>query len=190
MDSIIQKIFPETKNISKKHLLTYDDEGMWSITLPEDADTISTMIKNDLGNNISIFDGTAGLGGNVLSFAQFFKKVIGIEQCEQRFKLLEKNISVYGYNNITLYNGNCIDYIQSCECDAYFFDPPWGGPEYKKGKEITFKLGDYNLNNIVTILKERNKYVVFKLPTNYDISNFNTFNYKLNKINKYIILTF
>ena len=46
--NIIKKIFPYTE---KYDLLSYDSEGLYSITLPNEADEISSLIKNLLGNN-------------------------------------------------------------------------------------------------------------------------------------------
>jgi hypothetical protein len=40
-NKIISKIFPFSQN---SKMLKYDDEGLWSITLPNDADTISNII--------------------------------------------------------------------------------------------------------------------------------------------------
>ena len=41
--NIITKIFPLTE---KYDLLSYDSEGIYSITLPNDAEEISSLIKN------------------------------------------------------------------------------------------------------------------------------------------------
>jgi hypothetical protein len=70
--NILNKIFPPSENIKN---LGYDSEGLWSITLPQDADTISQIILNENNSDITIIDTTAGLGGNTLSFAKYFKKV-------------------------------------------------------------------------------------------------------------------
>ena len=87
--NILNKIFPPSSN-SKD--LGYDNEGLWSITLPQDADTISQIILNESNSDITIFDGTAGLGGNTISFAKYFKNVIAVEMNKDRFMLLQNNI--------------------------------------------------------------------------------------------------
>ena len=89
--NILNKIFPPSSN-SKD--LGYDNEGLWSITLPQDADTISQIILNESNSDITIFDGTAGLGGNTISFAKYFKNVIAVEMNKDRFMLLQNNIKL------------------------------------------------------------------------------------------------
>ena len=44
---------------------------------------------------LDIFEGTAGLGGNIISFAKNFKSVTGVEHNEQRFEILENNMNSY-----------------------------------------------------------------------------------------------
>lgn len=188
-NSIISKIFPSL-NDDLKTKLKYDTEGLWSITLPEDAEDISKIVKNELGEDKVILDGTSGLGGNVISFSRYFKKVIAVEQNKERFELLKNNVEIYGLKNVELVNDNCINYITN-EYDGYFFDPPWGGPDYKNNKLIKIKLGNYSLKDIINMIKEKNKKTIFiKLPENYDFDEFKNFNYKINKIKNYFLLTF
>jgi len=181
--NIITKIFPYT---DKYDLLSYDSEGLYSITLPSDADEISSLIKNLLGNEITLCDATAGIGGNTISFGKNFKNVISIELCKSRYNILDSNVKVYDLSNVNLINDSCLNKL-NLDCSAYFFDPPWGGPEYKYKKSIRFKLGDLSLIEIVK--KINHKIIFFKLPNNYDLSEFNEFNYNINKIKNYQIIT-
>jgi 16S rRNA G966 N2-methylase RsmD len=177
---ILLKIFPPINDLS---LLNYDNEGLWSITLPSDADTISQIICTELSSNIVIFDGTAGIGGNTISFSKFFKKVIGVELNSDRYHILESNIKAYKLENVELINGNCIDYCINQVIDAYFFDPPWGGPNYKSNTKIRIKLGQFSLLELVQLIKTHNDKMIFiKLPNNYDLEEFILFNYRVIKI--------
>ena len=72
--------------------------------------------------------------------------------------------------------------------DIYFFDPPWGGPNYKKNKNLRLKISDCKLSEIPNRIVLSNKLIVFKLPYNYDFNEFSNFNYKLYKISKYYII--
>jgi hypothetical protein len=183
---IITKIFPPTENYE---LLSYDSEGLYSITLPNDADEISSLIINLLGKEITICDATAGIGGNTISFSKNFKNTISIELCKNRFKILENNVKVYDLLNVNLINDSCLNKL-NLECSAYFFDPPWGGPDYKFKKNIRFKLGDLSLIEIIKKINLNSpKIVFFKLPNNYDLNEFNEFNYNINKIKNYQIIT-
>lgn len=184
--NIITKIFPPIENY---HLLSYDTEGLYSITLPIEANEISSIIFNLLGNNIKICDGTAGIGGNTISFGKKFKNVISIELCKNRFKLLENNVKVYNLLNVELINATCLNYL-NLECSVYFFDPPWGGPEYKIKENVRFKLGEMTLIDIVIKIKSFGQKIIFyKLPNNYDLNEFSEFNYNINKIKNYQLIT-
>lgn len=180
-NEIIKKIFPVTDNYS---LLQYDEEGLWSITHPVDADKISNIIKRELGSNISIMDCTAGIGGNTISFSKFFNKVVSVEMNSNKFSLLKNNIECYLLTNITLINDDCNNVNVNCNC--YFYDPPWGGPNYKNENSIRLKLGNKSLFEIVN----NKKNVFMKLPNNYDLEEFNNFNYKIYKIKNYLLLSF
>ena len=172
----------------------YDEEGLWSLSLPNDANKISKIILNEFGKNIVILDGTAGLGGNVISFCNYFSYVFGIEINNNRYKLLKNNIEQNKLLNIEIINNNSLELIIenyfNKNINCYFFDPPWGGPNYKKFKNIKLKLGDYSLINLINIIKNINKKksIIFKLPNNYDLEEFNNFNYKIFKIKNYLLL--
>jgi len=185
--NIIEKIFPP---ISNQSLLKYDSEGLWSISLPLEAKLITNIIKNTTINCNKIFDGTGGLGGNVLSFSKEFNNVTTCEINKKRFNLLVNNLDIFGIKNVKLIYGNCIDNLEPY-ADAYFFDPPWGGPGYKLNNKITIKIGEYNLIYLVEKIRKLNKSPIFiKLPNNYDLEEFSKHDYRVNKINKYILITF
>jgi len=182
---IINKIFP----ITPAHLLLkYDMEGLWSISMPNDAKEISLIILNKFGSNINILDGTAGIGGNVISFAKYFNKVCAIELNTSRFEILKNNIDIYQYKNIKLINDDSINYLNN-NYDVYFFDPPWGGPDYKKYNNIRLKLGNNTLTDIISKIKAHTmKSIIFKLPINYDLLEFSNYDYNIIKIKNYIII--
>lgn len=130
----------------------YDDEGLWSLTLPHDANRISNIILDEFGTNIIIMDCTAGLGGNTISFCNYFIFVISIENDYYRFNMLKNNIDLLNISNIYLINDDCINVLLNkfnkndrndfCKnylvrnINCYFIDPPWGGINYKKKKLI------------------------------------------------------
>ena len=165
--------------------LKYDPEGLYSLSHKEDADKLSNLIKEKYGN-ISILDGTSGVGGNSISFGKNFTSVISIEINYERFKLLEENINLYQLSN-TLICGNFLDYL-NMNYDLIFLDPPWGGPNYKFEKIIKIQINGNSLKNITQILKEKDKIIVWKLPFNYDLKEFSKFNYQIHKIKNYLII--
>lgn len=184
---IKEKIFPLIKNFDMNKL-QYDDEGLYSISHPDDADYISYLILNCVNNNknLTILDTTAGLGGNTISFSKIFSQVVSIEIDKSRFKMLENNIKLYDLTNINLINDDCKNYLDS-NYDIIFFDPPWGGPDYKTHKSLELFLGNKNLINILEKIP-KNKYIILKLPFNYNLNNLKEYNFVLKKIRNILIV--
>jgi 16S rRNA G966 N2-methylase RsmD len=174
--------------MNKHNIVKYDKEGLWSLSHYDEAEKISNIILELVNNNL-IIDCTAGLGGNTFSFSKHFKKVVSIELDKNRFDMLTLNVNTNQLKNIKLYNENCINFLK-IKCDAFFFDPPWGGPDYKLKKNVKLKLSNKSLFEIVeTIKKNSNSLIFFKLPFNYNIEEFNSFNYKVTKIKNYILVS-
>jgi len=174
--NIINKIFPKPSIDN----LSYDLEGLWSITHPDEAEIISiNIIKlleiHCISNNM-ILDMTAGCGGNTISFCNYFNNVVAVENNDDRFNILKTNLECYNYNNYKLIKGDSIECIDNIY-DVFFIDPPWGGPDYKKFNNIELYLSNVKINDIVAIIPN-NKLVVLKLPFNYNISEL-TDKYKL-----------
>ena len=188
MINILKKVFPEPPN-GIFNGLKIDNEGLYSITHPKDADIISNEIINIKETNmLNIIDMTAGCGGNLISFAKHFIHATGIEINKERYELLENNMKKYNVKNYTLIEGDCINSLLNYDnYDVFFFDPPWGGPEYKKNNNIEIKLSGKTLYEIINILP-LNKLIIFKLPYNYNIDKFKLFIIKQITINNIIIL--
>ena len=197
--SLKKLIFPPISEIKVPQLLI-DDESIKYITFSSSAQEIINIIMNNLIDLIPsitknldkimkqlvITEMTAGVGGNVLNFAKYFKYVNAIEIDKNRVDFLEKNIKLYGYENVNCYNDNSLklllekdDIVQ----DIVFFDPPWGGSEYKFYSKLRLKFGTDTIENICLKLLERitTKMIVIKLPLNYD------FDYLKIELNKYLI---
>ena len=164
---ILKKIYPKPKNNNYDNL-SYDTEGLYSITHPNDAEQISKQILKICNTtNIKIIDTTAGCGGNLISFCKYFDNVTGIEISKTRFDILNKNLECYNYQNtkIKLINDNCLKYFKN-DYDVFFIDPPWGGPKYKKNENLKLYLDDVEISSILLRIP-KNKLVVLKIPYNY-----------------------
>jgi predicted RNA methylase len=169
--SILKKIFPEPPNYNYDGL-DYDDEGLYSITHPKDADIISKTIIDIIGTHeLNIIDLTAGCGGNMISFIKYFTKVTGVEINKNRYNILKKNLSKYPYKNYELLCCSATDNINYNNYDVFFIDPPWGGPDYKKYVNIELYLSDIKLEDFILKLPKKTL-IVLKLPFNYDIDKF------------------
>ena len=186
--------FPESSG--KKILL--DDVSKYSITLPDKAQTISEVTKknyqlvfpDDDLSNITITDAMACVGGNTLSFSNFFNKVIANEINTTRYQYLVHNMKEYNRENIVFYNDNYLNLMNKLEQNIVFIDPPWGGPIYKSQYKMEIVLQDEaeketKLHEMIDILFENNsgtKMIIFKLPINHNIENFKQSKYKYKMI--------
>lgn len=143
---------------------------------------------------IKIVDYTAGVGGNVLSFSKYFKNVYAVEICSKRAEFLQNNINIYGFKNIDVINKCAIEFnfndLIKVNPTVVFMDPPWGGSNYKSNENLLLKLGTIGIEElIINICKQfsnyytelfksnpkektnnyNNKFIVLKLPKNYDV---------------------
>jgi len=181
-----EKIFPKQDNLNMEKL-QYDSEGLYSISHPEDAEFISDEIKKFKGTNeLDIFEGTAGLGGNIISFANNFKSVTGVEHNDLRFEMLKNNVECYNLQNIKLINGNCLDNL-NLNYDVYFFDPPWGGPDYKNHNNLELYIGNKSIPEIIKLLPT-NRTVVLKVPYNYNINLLKDYDFIIKKLRNILII--
>lgn len=176
-------IEPPNKNYG---LLKIDKESVSYITTPHNGAIICEIIKSNIDSsqkNITIFDGTAGVGGDTIIFGHNFKKVISCEINKNRFNMLKNNMRVYSLTNVITHNESFLDIIYDIDeqIDIIYLDPPWGGKNYKNIHDIRIKLNnkgtekdiediildflDPKLTNISNTLKM----IVLKLPNNYDI---------------------
>lgn len=182
----LKKIFPEPSS-GNYNGLKIDEEGLYSITHPKDADLISKTIIEILNTNqLHIIDMTAGCGGNMISFMKYFNSVTGIEIDYERFKILKDNLNKYPYKNYNIINDDANN-INITNYDVYFLDPPWGGPDYKNNPNIQLYLSEIKIENFIEKLPKE-KLIVLKLPFNYNIDFFTKNLVKKLLINNILIL--
>ena len=194
-----KKLFPKmNNNLNENKELLSDDVGRYSISLPKDAEIITSLIDYHIKKmqlsieNLIITDSTAGIGGNSISFSKKFKFVNSIEIDKKRFSFLRNNIDFYNLENINLINTDYLKIMENMIQDIVFMDPPWGGRNYKKKNKLKLKLSGTPLENICQKLKKFCKLVVLKLPLNYDLEslikpiNATIFKYKIKKM--YILI--
>ena len=163
--------------------LQMDKTASFSVTNLSFADDISRiMLKYGCKKTMEVTDATACVGGNTMSFCKYFEKVNSIEFDSTRFDMLKNNLNLI-YNNPTtkkdlltkktnlkLYNNDYLNILPEIENkDVIFFDPPWGGEDYKKNKEIMPMLNNMNMELIVDMMfkKYKFKFVILKLPVNF-----------------------
>jgi len=157
--------------------LKIDEVGEYSITLPDDAEQITSIIYNEGSINnlnmdsISILDCMAGVGGNTISFCKYFNKVIAVEYDKVRYDFLINNIKVFKIKNCSAYHNNCLNLIKKTYSKIIFFDPPWGGIDYLSKKEVNLVISGFSMWKIINYILNIHKdmLIFIKAPYNYDV---------------------
>ena len=166
---------------SEKEKFQVDEEGLFSLTSSKIAEYITTDIINLFPTDfkIKITDATASVGGNTIPFLleNNFSKVNIIEKNHERFNMLVSNINLKKddiKNSYKLFNESFLDIKDTLEHDIVFIDPPWGGPDYHKKNKVQLYLDNIPLSLIINDLFNNKtlKYVVIKVPKNFDSNNF------------------
>lgn len=102
-----------------------------------------------------------------------FKHVDSIEYDKSNYDALKHNVSLYKLSNVNLYLGDTTKIYNNFCPDVIYFDPPWGGPDYKYKKNLDLYLGDVRIDDFIRnyILQTNRKcypqYIILKLPFNY-----------------------
>lgn len=178
--------------------MKFDSTALFSVTDQKTADQITDMVKALPGVDSStrIVDGTACVGGNVISFAAdgAFSEVWAIELDPNRFELLKNNLNVALGKRTAAQRVHCLqgDFTHHVaqldgfeefgrkhkkekiplEGSVVFLDPPWGGPDYREAREVGLELSGVSVGMICRQLRGHCRYVVIKAPTNFGLGAF------------------
>ena len=176
----MEDLFPRKEDVDYSALQT-TEEGSYSITRRRDAEKILNVMRilfNGI-NTMTITDATACIGGDTINFAMNFGHVHSIELKYDNFTALTNNVHVYGFQNVTLHHADSVSFF-NWNTHILYIDPPWGGKDYKKHKELDLFLSNKRLDcwlEEILSRKNRPEYIVLKLPVNY---NFNRLNFLIN----------
>ena len=159
-----------------RYNLKITEEGKYSLSHWKDADKVSVLIEYHMKKynlkDIDIIDGTAGVGGNTITFSKNFNNVYATDISKLHIKLLIHNLNIYNIHNIKIMNSDICDLNIINSGHVLFLDPPWGGPDYKKYNNLTLYLGKYKLEEIVqkwvnmVNKKDKLKLILCKVPNN------------------------
>jgi 16S rRNA G966 N2-methylase RsmD len=175
------KLFPVYDNKEVLNKLKIDNESVSYISSPIYAEKITKIIINHCKTNkLIISDCTAGCGGDSISFLNKFKKVYSFERNLIRYYNLLNNIKQYKLTKKShIYCSNFTKILQEIEDhDVIYIDPPWGGKDYYKTKQLRLNINDTSLETYILDFIEDNKtkkvpnLIVLKLPCNYDLKYF------------------
>lgn len=164
---IYYKYFPKLSKINYS-LLQISNIGLYSIALPKISYKICKKIIKKLGVNIVITDALANVGGMTLMFAHYFNKVNSCEIIKKHADILRNNVDVYKFKNVKIYNDDYFNVMFKLKQDVIFFDPPWGGTNYKNTSDIHLGINNVNIVDIINLLLPYTKYIVMRTPNNYN----------------------
>ena len=138
-----------------------------------------TSLDNDQGNmKINMLDMTANIGGLSINMANLFSNlnIIAVELDRCTHTALTKNIKQFDLEDqITAIRGDSTKFISEdspsypLTYDFVVIDPPWGGPDYKKHKNLKLYLGKTDVHKVVHKLfnNQITQIVLLKAPTNF-----------------------
>ena len=188
------KLFPvyDNKEIINKLKIDYDSVSY--ISSPIYAEKITKIIINHCKTNkLIISDCTAGCGGDSISFLNKFKKVYSFEKNLIRYYYLLNNIKQYKLTQKShIYCSNFMKILKDIEDhDIIYLDPPWGGKDYYKLKQLKINISNISLESyILDFIKDKDtkkvpQIIILKLPCNYDLRYFYDNLKKIGKIYLY-----
>lgn len=203
---IMNKLFPCPPNNNYNDLMI-DMESTSHISTPHVSEIISTIIESLIPphialSDITVFDGTACVGGDTIALGKLFGTVIATEIDKKRYEMLVNNLREFELWNVIPINDDSLKLYQKINfIDVMYFDPPWGGKNYKYKKNLRLKIGNMYLDEIVNQIFGGNirsdvKIVVFKLPKNYNLYELYTNTHRDNitmylyELNKMLIIVF
>lgn len=113
-----------------KHIrrqIQMDEVAVYSITDDKTADEITDLLINlpGISSASTVTEGTACVGGNVLSFCQKFHHCNALELDDERFDMLAENVKLCDLQDkVTLVHGDFISKMPGLKQDIVFLDPP------------------------------------------------------------------
>lgn len=140
-------------------------------------------------NDMIVYDITSNVGGFSLQIAPFVKKVYSYEIDVNTYKIFKNNIKLLKYKNVTANNFSIKtnDELESGNVILYC-DPPWGGVDYKKHKNLSLYMNNVNVAKFLYKIKKNNPHIkiYLKAPKNYNEEDLKIFK----KYDKYIIMDY
>ena len=172
------------------------DNGLMFITPWKEAQMIAKWVMQyysgatakltPMGPTVTITDGTASIGGNVIGFyLNGFGQVNSCEINPVSSQILLHNLLVYSLPTDNVY---CCDYMtiyKHLKQDVVFLDPPWGGADYKKSTSLDLYMSGVDVSDLtITLLKNHMACLVsLKVPYNF---NFHSLSQKITKNGSHI----
>ena len=166
--------FPFRKDVNMDKL-RISDVGKYSVSRPKYAEKTAQIIAEYFQNpeDMVITDATSGVGGDIIAFSKYFKYVNAVEILPEHCEILRNNIEQYQLTGkVDIINCDYIQIMNHLQQDIIYFDPPWGGPDYRHYDRINLYLGSRRIETLVSYLIPRVKMIAIKIPFNFNFLEF------------------
>jgi hypothetical protein len=187
--SKLKYLFSELPD-DKLNKIVVDDVALYSVTPQYMATRIGKYIISGLEKITNkkittldtVIDGTACIGGDTMELSKISNKVISYELDTNRASMCSYNAKINEINNVEINNESIVDALlnnklreklNNTKADAILFDPPWGGPEYKKLKQVDLFFGETPLHIVANKSIDIAKLLALKVPSNFNIKKLN-----------------
>ena len=155
-------------------LLRVLPESLYSSLLPGQITTVSQIFKT-ISPVKTIIDANAHIGCDTINLSRIFPEaeITAIDSNPEAVDCLSHNVKALGLTNIKVAKADAVEYLSKMserEVDLVYFDPPWGGRDYKSSSNLMLYLSGKPIWDIVNSIKAGT--VVLKAPTNFDINTF------------------
>lgn len=167
------KYFPDVRGVDRTKI-QLTTEGTYSVSdNPGSAKLVYLISKYFKSTDLVITDATGNNGSDTIALGLKFKHINSIELNPINFKVLSNNVKdVYKLSNVDLFNGDSLEYLNKLTQDIVYIDAPWGGGDYKKNSHLELYMSRLNMGEIFNKFKSNAKLFIYKLPRNYDFTNF------------------
>ena len=172
----------EAKCVDYGLLTTVPEVSRYSSLLPRQIPQVAKILgtyAGELGEGQVVVDATAHIGCDTFNFRAAFprSRIVAVELEPQAFACLQANISAVG-GGITAVNADCVQYLASESAPKgvglLYFDPPWGGVDYRKQEAVQLALSGRPLAAVVSAALKQTQapLALVKAPKNFDLGHF------------------
>jgi hypothetical protein len=167
-EELYKKLFIKDDKIDFNNL-KISNIGIYSITRPDMASKICKEIHKLMNTfDVTITDALGNVGGMTMSLAKYFTKVNTCEIIPLHCDIIKNNLQVYNLDNkVNIINDDYMNIMYKLDQDIIFFDPPWGGEDYKNEDGVVLGINNINIYCIINKLLHYAKYILLLIPYNY-----------------------
>lgn len=175
---VFERFFPRVAGVRPEHV-RITNVGLYSVIPPAQAMFMAQTIAAHLGqrsDGLTAVDATANVGGQTLAFAASFKHVHAVELMPLHCEILRHNVAAYGVTRrVSVHCGDFFKLYRTLPAavDVIFFDPPWGGPDYRKQGRMSLNINNVNIMCIAEklLLEKRTRCVAVRTPATYSFND-------------------